>query len=167
MQASLPVSTRATEGRSSDLPVRISSVDWRASNATQLMWIGEHPTQPIEEERRTFWAARADQKKELEEERRTAKRKYDADVQAQKVYNERVKGESRKKFKAANASHAQAEEASSVVGSSAATATIGAAAAARDPILQVAKDLVAASIAEVLSEYEDGMEIEDDGAEDA
>ena len=52
----------------------------------------------VDEERRCFYSARSKESVELETTRLEAKRKYDGDVQRQKVYNKQVKGESRKKF---------------------------------------------------------------------
>ena len=55
----------------------------------------------IEDERRTFCDSRAKEKLQLQEVRIAAKRKFDADLEAQRAYNRNVKGEGRKKFKEA------------------------------------------------------------------
>ena len=86
----------------------------------------------IEEERRNFYTARSKEKVQLEEARRTAKRKHDAEVEEQRVYNREIKGEVRKKFKAALA-----------------------VTAARDPIAERAKATAKAAIASVLATYKD------------
>ena len=86
----------------------------------------------IEEERRNFNTARSKEKVQLEEERRTAKRKHDAEVEEQRVYNREIKGEVRKKFKAALA-----------------------VTAARDPVAERAKATAKAAIASVLATYKD------------
>ena len=52
----------------------------------------------IEEERRNFNTARSKEKVQLEEERRTAKRKHDAEVEEQRVHNRDIKGKVRKKL---------------------------------------------------------------------
>ena len=67
-----------------------------------------------------------------QEARRTAKRKHDAEVEEQRVYNREIKGEVRKKFKAALA-----------------------VTAARDPIAERAKATAKAAIASVLATYKD------------
>ena len=85
-----------------------------------------------EEERRNFYTARSKEKVQLEEARRTAKRKHDAEVEEQRVYNREIKGEVRKKFKAALA-----------------------VTAARDPIAERAKATATAAIASVLATYKD------------
>ena len=60
----------------------------------------------IEEERRNFFDARAKEKLQLDEARKDAKRKFEADLETQRTYNRTVKGESRKKFKEALAGEA-------------------------------------------------------------
>ena len=55
----------------------------------------------IDEERDNFFTARAIEKKEAEEARLDAKRKYESDLTKQRAYNKAIKGEGRKKFKAA------------------------------------------------------------------
>ena len=67
-----------------------------------------------------------------QEARRTAKRKHDAEVEEQRVYNREIKGEVRKKFKAALA-----------------------VTAARDPVAERAKATAKAAIASVLATYKD------------
>ena len=86
----------------------------------------------IEEERRNFNTARSKEKVQLEEARRTAKRKHDAEVEEQRVHNREIKGKVRKKFKAALA-----------------------VTAARDPIAERAKATAKAAIASVLATYKD------------
>ncbi|EOD34862.1 Hypothetical protein EMIHUDRAFT_228146 [Emiliania huxleyi CCMP1516] len=69
---------------------------------------------------------------QLEEARRTAKRKHDAEVEEQRVHNRDIKGKVRKKFKAALA-----------------------VTAARDSIAERAKATAKAAIASVLAAYKD------------
>ena len=50
----------------------------------------------IEEKRRNFYTAQRKEKVQLEEARRTAKRKHDAEVEEQRVHNRDIKGKVRK-----------------------------------------------------------------------
>ena len=76
--------------------------------------------------------ARRTAEDQLEEARRTAKRKHDAEVEEQRVHNREIKGKVRKKFKAALA-----------------------VTAAHDPIAERAKATAKAAIASVLATYKD------------
>jgi len=86
----------------------------------------------LEDERRIFYTARSNKKLQLEEEKRDAKRKHDAQMEAQKSHNKHVKGEGRKQFKVALAARF-------------------AAAKERDPDVELAKAWVAAVFDKLLA----------------
>ena len=139
---------------------REQALDNRLETANDVLAHALTPDKPmaqeavevLEEERRTFMEARALEKKELAEERATAKRKFDSDMEKQRTYNATVKGEGRKKVKAAIAAAAakEPEPVAVPMEESAVTMSAGAAAAARDPILILAKATVAAAVAAAL-----------------
>jgi hypothetical protein len=89
----------------------------------------------IKEEQRNFFDARAKEKLELEETRADAKRKFEADMAAQRSYNKMVKGESRKKFKEAINAATPMEVDVNGAGPSSLGATIALAARAHAPQL--------------------------------
>ena len=98
----------------------------------------------IKGEQSNFFRARSEEKVELEEARKDAKRKYEADLEKQRVYNKKIKSGAHKKAMEAYAQSPMDVDPDSDVDVGAASlgmanAAVRAAARARDPIALASK----------------------------